>query len=49
LWGQARMEWVKAHPDSPLGTTLDVVREKHRLYEERRRSLWEAGLGGAAS
>jgi hypothetical protein len=49
LWGQARMEWVKAHPDSPLGTTLDVVREKHRLYEERRRSLWEAGLNGYAS
>jgi hypothetical protein len=49
LWGQARMAWVKAHPGSPLGTALDVLREKHRLYEERRRSEWEAGLGGYAS
>ena len=49
LWGQARMEWVKAHPGSPLGTALDVLREKRRLYEARRRSQWEAGLNGCAS
>jgi hypothetical protein len=40
---------VKAHPGSELGSALDVLREKHRLYEERRRSEWEAGLGGYAS
>ena len=43
LWGQARMEWVKAHPDSPLGTALDVLREKRRLSEARRRSQRVAG------
>jgi hypothetical protein len=43
------MGWVKAHPDSPLGTALDVLREKHRLYEVHRRSEWEAGLNGRAS
>jgi hypothetical protein len=48
-WGRARMAFVNAHPGSELGSALDVLREKHRLYEERRRSLWEAGLGGAAS
>jgi hypothetical protein len=48
-WGAACMAWVKAHPGSPLGSALDVLREKHRLYEERRRSEWEAGLGGYAS
>jgi len=49
LWGAARMAFVKQHPGSELGSPLTVLREKHRLYEERRRSLWEAGLGGAAS
>ena len=43
LWGQACMEWVKAYPGSPLGTALDVLREKHRLYEEHRRSQPVAG------
>jgi hypothetical protein len=37
------MEWVKAHPDSPLGTKLDVLREKRRLSEARRRSQGVAG------
>jgi len=48
-WGRACMEWVKAHPGSELGSPLTVLREKYRLYEERRRSLWEAGLNGYAS
>jgi hypothetical protein len=43
LWGRARMEWVKAHPDSPLGTALDVLRVKRRLSEARRRSQRVAG------
>ncbi len=49
LWGHARMGWVKAHPGSPLGTALDVLREKRCLSEAHRRSEWEAGLGGRAS
>ena len=49
LWGRARMAWVKAHPGSPLGTALDVLREKRRLNEAHRRSEWEAGLNGRAS
>ena len=43
LWSQARMEWVKAHPGSPLGTALDVLREKRRLSEAHRRSRRVAG------
>lgn len=43
LWGDARMAFVKQHPGSELGSALDVLREKHRLYEARRRSEWEAG------
>ena len=42
LWGRACMEWVKVHPGSLLGTALDVLRAKRRLYEARRRSVWEA-------
>jgi hypothetical protein len=49
LWGRARIEFVKAHPGSELGSALDVLREHRRLYEARRRSEWEAGLGGEAS
>ena len=49
LWGAACMAWVKAHPGSELGSALNVLREKHRLYEARRRAEWEAGLNGAAS
>ena len=49
LWGRARMAWVKAHPGSPLGTALDVLREQRRMYEAHRRSEWEAGLNGRAS
>jgi hypothetical protein len=49
LWGQACMAWAKANPGSPLGSALDVLREKHRLYEAHRRSEWEAGLNGRAS
>jgi hypothetical protein len=48
-WGRACMKFVKAHPGSELGSALTVVREQRRLYEERRRSLWEAGLNGCAS
>jgi hypothetical protein len=43
LWGDARMKWVKTHPSSPLGTALDVLREKRRLHEARRRSEFVAG------
>jgi hypothetical protein len=43
------MAWVKAHPGSPLGTALDVLREQRRMYEAHRRSEWEAGLNGRAS
>ena len=42
-WSQARMDWVKAHPGSTLGTALDVLREKRRLSEARRRSQPVAG------
>jgi hypothetical protein len=49
LWGAARMAFVKAHPDSALGSALDVLREQHRLFEAHRRSEWEAGLNGRAS
>ena len=49
LWGRARMAWVKAHPGSPLGSALDVLREQRRMYEAHRRSEWEAGLNGRAS
>ena len=38
LWGQACMDWVKTHPGTPLGTALDVLRAKRRLYEEHRSS-----------
>lgn len=44
LWGQARMAWVKTHPPgSPLGSALDVLREKRRLREAHRRSQRVAG------
>jgi hypothetical protein len=46
-WGRARMAFVKQHPGSELGSRLDVLRVQHRLFEERRRSEWEAR--GAAS
>jgi hypothetical protein len=49
LWGTACVAFVKAHPGSELGSPLTVLRAKHRLYEERRRSLWEAALNGYAS
>ena len=42
LWGRARMKFVKQHPDSEIGTALDVLRVQHRLFEARRRSEWEA-------
>ena len=49
LWGQACMDWVKTHPGTELGSALDVLRAKRRLYEARRRSEWETGLNGHAS
>jgi hypothetical protein len=48
-WGDACMAFVKKHPNTPLGTALDVLRAKHLLYEAHRRSEWEAGLNGRAS
>jgi hypothetical protein len=48
-WGDACMAFVKQHPNSPLGTALDVMRKKHHLYQVHRRSEWEASLGGRAS
>ncbi|HEY6686870.1 MAG TPA: hypothetical protein VI094_11755 [Propionibacteriaceae bacterium] len=49
LWGRACMAFARAHPGSALGSALDVLREKRRLYEAHRRSEWEAGLNGRAS
>ena len=49
LWTAARREFVKQHPDTALGNSLDVLREHRRLREAHRRAEWEAGLGGAAS
>ena len=49
LWGRGCMEFVKQHPGSELGSALDVLREKHRLYGAHRRLVWEAGLNGGAS
>ena len=43
LWGHARVEWVKAHRDSPLGTALDVLREKRCLSDAHRSSGRVAG------
>jgi hypothetical protein len=48
-WGDARMSWVKAHPNTTVGSRLDVLREQHRLFEAHRRSEWEASLNGRAS
>jgi hypothetical protein len=30
-WCAARRDWVKAHPGSPLGSMLDVLKEHRRL------------------
>jgi hypothetical protein len=49
LWSRACMAWVKAHPGSSLGSSLDVLREQQRLSDARRRSQWEASLNGSAS
>ena len=46
-WGRARMEWAKTHPNTAVGSKLDVLREQRRLFEEHRRAKWE--LNGAAS
>jgi hypothetical protein len=43
LWSRACMAWVKAHPGAPLGSALDVLREKRRLSDARRHSQHEAG------
>jgi hypothetical protein len=43
LWGRACMAFVKAHPGSELGSALDVLREKRRLSEARRRFQRVAG------
>jgi hypothetical protein len=44
LWGSARMAWVKAHPNTAVGSKLDVLRVQHRMHEERRREVWQARL-----
>jgi len=49
LWGRACMAFVKAHQGSELGSALDVLRAKRRLYGAHRRLEWEAGLSGGAS
>jgi hypothetical protein len=49
MWGDACMAWVKAYPNGPLGTALDVMRERHLLYQAHRRAEWEASQGGHAS
>jgi hypothetical protein len=46
-WGHARMQWVKTHPNTAVGTKLDVLREQRRLFDEHRQAKWE--LNGAAS
>jgi hypothetical protein len=33
-WRAARREWVKAHPDSPLGNMLDLLRGERKAHEE---------------
>jgi hypothetical protein len=33
-WRAARREWVKAHPDSPLGTMLDLLRGERKAREK---------------
>jgi hypothetical protein len=43
LWGRACMAFVKQHPGTELGSALDVLREKRRLSEARRRSQRVAG------
>jgi hypothetical protein len=41
LWGRARMAWVKAHPNTEVGSKLSVLQEQHRLHAEHRLSEWE--------
>ena len=36
LWGAARMAFVKAHPDSALGSVLEQMRFERRVRELRR-------------
>jgi hypothetical protein len=43
------MKWVKQHPGTEVGSALDVLRAKHRMYETHRRLEREAGLNGGAS
>jgi hypothetical protein len=33
-WREARREWVKAHPDSPLGNMLDLLRGERKARQE---------------
>ena len=34
LWGQARLEFVREHKGTALGTALDVLREHRRIRQE---------------
>ena len=43
LWGQARLEFVREHKGTALGTALDVLREHRRIREARWREQREAG------
>ena len=43
LWGEARLEFVREHKGTALGTALDVLREHRRVREARWREQREAG------
>jgi hypothetical protein len=34
LWGEARLEFVRQHKGTALGTALDVLREHRRIHRE---------------
>jgi hypothetical protein len=34
LWCAARRDWVRAHPDSPLGNMLDLLRGERKARQE---------------
>jgi hypothetical protein len=34
LWQAARRDWVKAHPGSPLGNMLDLLRGERKARAE---------------
>lgn len=40
LWSAARHEWVKVHPDSPIGSMLEAMREERRVMDEHRAEMF---------